>query len=284
MTKGLDEPDPDRNRLDFAGGYNGRIAWDVKIEPAGADAMARVFRNGETPSWIYPRHTESALVVNSDGETEKFLFYRGVGNFQPPAVFTSYDAGQVSVRNAGDTGIPGLLAFELDNESNARWEVSRGIASGGTIHVSLGTTPFTKDWRKRVHAEGVQLLMDAGLFRQEADAMLQTWWPSYFERAGFRVFWVVPRGTTDTILPLSISPAPEKTIRVMLGRTEILTPVFENVLVENFANPERNPWRNDRFAPAFAARVSDLTKTTAQTTPPSVPRPVPPASSRRPTP
>jgi hypothetical protein len=285
LTKGLAEPHPERNRLDFTGGgYHGRITWDVKVEPAGIDAMARVFHSGETPSWIYPRHTNSALVMNKEGETEKFLFYRGVGNLQLPGAFTSTDAGQVSVRNAGGAAIPGILAFELDNESNARWGVARHIVSGGTTRINLGTRPFTKDWRKAVHAEGVRLLMDAGLFRQEADAMLHTWWSSYFERAGFRVFWIVPRETTDAILPIDVSPAPEKSVRVMLGRTEILSPVFEAVLVENFANPERNPWRNDRFAPAFAARVSDLTQATAQAAPPSVPRPVPPAASRRRTP
>ena len=124
------------------------------------------------------------------------------------------------------------------------------------------------------------MLMDAGLYRKEADAMIQTWWPSYFERAGFRVFWVVPQESADAVLPLSVTPAPQKTVRVMVGRTEILSPVFEKVLVENFANPEQNPWRTDRFAPAFAARVSNLSMSTSRALPPSVPAPVPPASAR----
>lgn len=51
------------------------------------------------------------------------------------------------------------------------------------------------------------MLVSAGLYRKEADAMIQTWWPSYFERAGFRVFWVVPRETADAILSLTVTPA-----------------------------------------------------------------------------
>ena len=148
------------------------------------------------------------------------------------------------------------------------------------IQMELGTKAFAKDWRKTVYAEAVQMLMDAGLYRKEADAMIQTWWPSYFERAGFRVFWIVPRENTDAVLPLAVTPAPQTTVRVMLGRTEILSPVFEKVLVENFSNPENNPWRADRFAPAYASRVSDLSQSTARAVPPSVPAPVPPASAR----
>jgi hypothetical protein len=283
VTKGLQEPDMEQNRLDFARGYSGRITWDVKVEPAGEDAMGRVFRHGETPSWIFPRQTDSALVTNKEGESEKYLFYRGVGNFQPPAVFTSADAGQVAARNTGTAPIPGMLAFELNNESEARWAVTRNLAPGGSSRMEPGVKSFTKDWRKAVYAEAVQMLVEAGLYRKEADAMIQTWWPSYFERAGFRVFWIVPRESTDAILPLAVNPAPEKTVRVMVGRTEILSPVFERVLVENFSNPEKNPWRTDRFAPAFAARVSDLSKSTASraAVPPSVPAPVPPAPALR---
>src|SRR6185503_12309041 len=113
FTKGLEEPDPEQNRFDLSRGYNGRILWDVKVEPATDDAMGRVFHQRETPSWIFPRHTDSALVTNKEGESEKYLFYRGVGNFQPPAVFTSADAGQVSVRNTGTAALPGMLAFEM---------------------------------------------------------------------------------------------------------------------------------------------------------------------------
>jgi len=278
LTKGLDEPAPESNRLDFAAGYHGSITWGVKVEPANDDAMGRVFRGGETQSWIFPRHTDSALVTNKEGETEKYLFYRGVGNFQPPVVFTSADTGQVSVRNTGAAAVPGILAFELDNKSSARWSLTRGLAPGGSASFELGSRAFAKDWRKSVYAEAVQMLVSAGLYRKEADAMIQTWWPSYFERAGFRVFWVVPRETADAILPLTVTPAPQHTVRVMVGRTEILSPVFEKVLVESFADAQRNPWRGDRFAPAFAARVSALTKSTAQTLPPSVPAPVPPAT------
>ena len=88
------------------------------------------------------------------------------------------------------------------------------------------------------------------------------------------MFWVLPRSNVDSILPLTVTPSPQKSVRVMVGRTEILSPVFERVLVQSFGDAEHNPWRTDRFAPAYASRVNDLTRSTAQATvPPSVPAP-----------
>ena len=39
-----------------------------------------------------------------------------------------------------------------------------------------------------------------------------------------RVFYVVPRAKTDELLPLTISPAPKKLVRTIIGRLELLTP------------------------------------------------------------
>jgi hypothetical protein len=110
------------------------------------------------------------------------------------------------------------------------------------------------------------MLTKAGLYRKEADAMMQTWWPSYFNRAGLRVFWVVPRTFTDNVLPLTASPAPKETVRVLVGRSEILTPQFEARLVNDFASAERegrNPWDSDRYFAAFSERVRQITARTA---------------------
>ena len=56
--------------------------------------------------------------------------------------------------------------------------------------------------------------------------MLETWKDTWFEE-GLRAFYIVPRKTTDELLPLTITPAPKATVRVLVGRAEILTPGFE---------------------------------------------------------
>ena len=96
----------------------------------------------------------------------------------------------------------------------------------------MDNQPYRTDWKKALYADGQKMLMDAGLYRKEADAMMQTWWASYFETPGLRVFWIVPRATVDEILPLKVSPTPKDTVRVIVGRSEILRPSFEKRLGE----------------------------------------------------
>ena len=67
------------------------------------------------------------------------------------------------------------------------------------------------------------LLAGHGLYPKEAEAMVKTWEDSWFEE-GLRVFYVLPRRQTDAILPLAITPKPNKLVRVLVGRMEIMTP------------------------------------------------------------
>ena len=74
--------------IDFAKNYQGGIEWNVQVQPPSLDDNAAIFKPGETLTWIYPQQTDSALVRTADGAAEKFLFYRGVGNFALPVRFT----------------------------------------------------------------------------------------------------------------------------------------------------------------------------------------------------
>jgi hypothetical protein len=255
------------NTLDFAKGYNGRIQWDVRVEPAGADIAGRVFKPRETPSWIYPRLTDSALVTNKDGQAEKYLFYRGLGNFNLPITLSSTGPGTVTIKNPGAHHCAGMLIYERNDDGFARWEHVEGVPAGETRTFSLSSKRFNPVWQNDLYADGVALLTKAGLYRKEADAMLQTWWPSYFERTGLRVFWIVPRPFTDSILPLTVSPAPKETVRVLVGRSEVMTPEFEQQLLADFreaADKDRtNRWQSDRYFPAYTERVKQLGQTTA---------------------
>ena len=72
-----------------------------------------------------------------------------------------------------------------------------------------------------VDLEGI--LVDQGLYPDEAHAMVETWRDSWFEE-GSRLIYIVPHGFVDTILPLTINPTPAQIIRVFVGRLEIVTP------------------------------------------------------------
>src|SRR5258708_14331268 len=77
-------------------------------------------------------------------------------------------------------------------------------------------------------------LIAAGLYPKEAHAMVETWRDSWFEE-GTRVFYFVPRSMVDTVLPLTINPAPQQIERVFVGRVEVLTPAGEQDIVTALA-------------------------------------------------
>jgi hypothetical protein len=74
-------------------------------------------------------------------------------------------------------------------------------------------------------------LVAAGLYEAEADAMVGTWQQSWFHEAGTRLLYVLPQSLTDELLPLTIQPVPQESVRVMVGRYEILTPEDEEAFI-----------------------------------------------------
>ena len=56
--------------------------------------------------------------------------------------------------------------------------------------------------------------------KAEAEAMLNTWKASYFQKPGLRLFYIVPRAWTDYFLPLEFS-VPARVTRVIVGRVDL---------------------------------------------------------------
>ena len=73
------------------------------------------------------------------------------------------------------------------------------------------------------------MLVAQGLYQDEAHAMVETWRDSWFEE-GSRLLYILPAAFVDGVLPLSINPAPAQTVRVFVGRLEIITPATEKAV------------------------------------------------------
>ena len=74
--------------------------------------------------------------------------------------------------------------------------------------------------------------------------------------------WIL-QCATAALRRLGLGP---ESVRVLVGRTEIMTPAFERRLLADFtsATEEKpNPWLHDRYFPAYAARVKQLGGQTA---------------------
>ena len=82
------------------------------------------------------------------------------------------------------------------------------------------------------------ILIAQGLFPDEAHAMLETWRDSWFEE-GSRILYIVPRAFVESVLPLTIIPAPAQLTRVFVGRVELVTPVTQQAVESAFASGDR---------------------------------------------
>jgi len=176
-------------------------------------------------SHYYPARETNAVtlrVCNTDNtkiEKEKFLFYRGIGNFELPLT-VKIDGKNLILANQKSDEIKNLIVFE-----------NRGGRIGFRFVESLSSEtivarPETSQTLAKVLIELEKALIAQGLYAKEAKAMIETWKDSWFEE-GLRVFYVLPSVMADEILPLTVAPKPKETVRVFVGRAEIITPEME---------------------------------------------------------
>ena len=206
---------PDRTPLAGGNPDPRSIAWKrVEIRPGAPED----FPIEERPSHYYAARATDAAPLRVGGETEKLLFYRGVGDFQPSIAATVDENGGVYVRNIGRADeIRGVVLFE-----NRDGEIGYRI-HGAMAREAVLEPPRLDADVDSLYRELVRILVHEGLYPEEAEAMVETWRDSWFEE-GARLFYVVPPARVDALLPLSIKPAPASLARVFVGRMEILTP------------------------------------------------------------
>ncbi|MBM4777376.1 MAG: hypothetical protein GQE15_06695 [Archangiaceae bacterium] len=179
---------------------------EFSIDGAGCQNRQFEFTRG--------RSGEFCVTTKQTEEWERYLFYRGVGDFEP-LVNATLTKTEVFVRPTRALGH--ALLFERRGESVGLTPLPLDGKAQAIRRPALSSTP--QDVRKAM----VALLLETGLFEKEALAMVKTWDDSWFTE-GVRVFYVVPRAKTDELLPLTISPAPKKLVRTIIGRLELLTP------------------------------------------------------------
>jgi hypothetical protein len=154
---------------------------------------------------------------------EKFLFYRGIGNFSLPISVQALGGGQFDVRNSGPDPIRSLFLVTAEGKE-LRFAFADQLAAGGKMTMVQSTKTSTMD---DLANAVVQALVADRLYEKEARAMVNTWRNSWFGEHGTRLFYLVPQRLTDELLPLTISPQPDETVRVLVGRYEIMSPEDE---------------------------------------------------------
>jgi hypothetical protein len=212
--------------------------------------------------WLAPRQVASAAgITNQEGESEKYLFYRGVGCQKAPLRVTlDRRQGRIAIHSQMS---PALIG-EQKAEFATLW-VTHVRADGKSAFYTLDGFDATRDGnavlreasyrfeegaydagnRQRLHEAMHAALVEDGLFGDEATALLSTWQRAYFTSPGLRVFYLVPRCWTDFYLPLEITPRPEL-VRTMMGRIELISDEQRKVLGELADMPiEGGRWVDD---------------------------------------
>ena len=212
---------------------DGTISWNaVHVEPEAASNFAQE----STESHYYAARETSASPVRVNGpkgdQQEKFLFYRGVSSFSVPVSTKLTEDGQLDVTNLRPQEIPALVLFERRGE-----KVGYRLRSNLQNEVVLDPPPLTANINS-LYSDLEQILETSGLYQDEAHAMVRTWQNSWFEE-GARLFYIVPRSFVDEVLPLNINPVPANTVRVFVGRMEIVTAATRQAVAAAMASNDQ---------------------------------------------
>ena len=218
------------------------------------------------PHYATARETDSAIIqsrhlarngnkywpIPAADYFEKFLFYRGVGNFELPLTLEAGPDGRYELTNSGADEIRSLFLVSVVGEE-IRFKHYDGIDGHSSLVLEQSQDVQTVDG---LAAAVAKALTSEGLYEKEAWAMVNTWKLSWFGEEGTRLFYSVPARITDELLPLHIEPQPDELVRVLIGRLEIMTPGEEQRVLELVARSASSRQTSDS-AEAFRSPVMD---------------------------
>jgi hypothetical protein len=223
------------SRNDKTGGQS--IRWNVKLQPN--EPVRFPTEKGENHYYAaretdaVPLQTQATLREEDHYDhflqggtilqSEKFLFYRGVGTFAPPVTAKALGGGKVRVTNSAGSRVSGLVLVTV-RDGKVGFQTLADMDAGTEV---AATIPEPTAKKEDLAAALVKSLTAAGLYEKEALAMVKTWDSAWFEEVGTRVLYLVPRTRTDELLPLTVDPKPTEVVRVLVGRHDFLTPEQE---------------------------------------------------------
>jgi hypothetical protein len=252
VYRGISMRPPRANMHGAVTSLGGAIEWrNVKVQPGTAPALPVE----STPSRYYAARQTDAAPVEVGGQHEKFLFYRGVGRFPIPLSARVSGDGKVVVENHGREAVPSVILFE-NREGRMGYRLSAAIDIDNAVGATLTfDAPRLDASLPQLERDLETALVAQGLFPAEAQAMLETWRDSWFEE-GSRLIYIVPASAVDAILPLQVEPAPSQTVRVFVGRIELVTPETRREVQSAIA---KNDWpavdRYSRFMDPILKRI-----------------------------
>jgi hypothetical protein len=218
---------------------NGTLAWHgLTIGTAATGAETK------SPVWLAPRAVAAAGITTAKNESDRFLFYRGVGNIDPPMqVSRSTDGATLEIHAPSPEALRSVWLVDITGDGRCALRTLDNAANGEADQIftpgTFAGADYAADNIAAIRESLKSALVRKGLFADEADGLLNTWETSYFRRPGLRLFFVVPTEWTNRVLPLHLSVDADIR-RVMIGRIEIVTPQQRALLAAIAKGPASN--------------------------------------------
>ncbi len=214
------------------------IEWqDIAIHAPG---QKKDLPHNTDKTHYYDARDTSANHISVPGkespESEAFLFYRGIAHFESPVMLTENPDRALRIYNRlkGEAIENAIIIENTGGAILSKW--TGAIPKGRNItvpHFEKIGSGFKKTTVAKLTREVVEQLTKAGLYEDEAKAMVSTWDDSWFEEKGTRVLYLLPQSWVDERMPLRVKPEPIETKRVMVARSELIRDAREWTLLKS---------------------------------------------------
>lgn len=237
----------------------GLVNFDVEVTTEKL-ALPKV----ESGNVYGPAREVASNDIRSGNQNERFIFYRGLGDFVTALHISSSVGGGVFLENVGSK-ISQVILLDVTSTTGAVKALG-AMEYQQQMHVN-GKALSDFRSQKLPHAEFeaqaqkviVDALIASGLYPDESLAMFNTWKTSYLKSHGLRALYVLSRQETDHLLPIAVSPKPSELVRTLVGRIEILHAEEEQQMLTNLRTGKSLTITEDRFKEPKLRRLLKLT-------------------------
>ena len=210
-STGMGEPDPDPPKIESIVPEKGHLAWNgLVVDPATPEAS---YRKVAADHWWHTARQVDAAGVTAGPNSERFVFYDALTPVSSPieAAWNGDDA--VAIQNLRPCHLPFVIAIRV-KDGKASIAAATQVPRGDTVSLAL---------KPGDSAALTERLKAQGLFAKEAAGMTAIWTPELFTAEGVRVIVSLPGPDIETLLPMTIDPAPARLVRVLLAHIECLS-------------------------------------------------------------
>lgn len=156
-----------------------------------------------------------ASVSGRRAEREKFVYYDGLLP-NPKTAELTVAADQVSLKNRARHPLLDVTVVDRRVPGKIRVARAASVAAGAEVKPLEFKDGAAERWPAAAVDELLTQLTGAGLHEDEAKAMAEVWKKDFFATEGLTLFYRLPQEQYDRLLPLTVTPRPEKVVRVML--------------------------------------------------------------------